>query len=409
MKCGLLGEKLGHSYSPQIHSYLADYSYDLVEVAPEKLGEFLNSNSLSGFNVTIPYKKAVIPYCAQLSSQAAELGSVNTVIRLPDGTLYGDNTDYYGFYKMLERSQLNIKGKKVLVLGSGGASVTVRAVLSHAQANVVTISRSGADNYTNLHLHRDAAVIVNTTPVGMYPNTGISPIDLALFPQLEGVLDVVYNPARTQLLLDAENLGLKTENGLYMLVSQAKKAAELFTGTEIADWKIDSIYKNLSAQMENIVLVGMPGCGKTSIANALGALTGREVVDTDAEIVKLAGRPIPEIFAQDGEEVFRQLETQVLRAFGHRSGLILSTGGGCVTQERNYPILHQNGRLYWILRQLEALPIDGRPISIVQSRESLYARREPMYRRFADHIVQNDSTLEDAAKQIQRLQEGAAK
>ena len=235
MKCGLLGRKLGHSYSPQIHAQLGSYSYDLFEKEPEEVADFLQNGNFTAINVTIPYKKTVMPYCGSLTPRAIAMGSVNTIVRRPDGSLLGHNTDYFGFSSMVRRSGLEPSGKKVLVLGSGGASVTAVAVLKEMGANVVVISRSGEDNYENLHRHADAAILCNCTPVGMYPNNGVSPVDLTRFPRLEGVLDMIYNPARTALLLQAERLGLVAENGLWMLVAQAKEAAEWFTGSSLAD------------------------------------------------------------------------------------------------------------------------------------------------------------------------------
>jgi len=406
MQCGLLGRKLGHSYSPQIHAYLGSYSYDLFEKEPEQLEDFLKNSGFNAINVTIPYKKDVIPYLDEISPVAKKMGAVNTIVRHSDGTLFGHNTDYFGFASMVQRSGLCLAGKKVLVLGSGGASNTVVAVLRELGANAVIISRSGENNYENLHLHRDAAAIVNTTPVGMYPNTGISPVDLREFPKLEGVLDVVYNPARTQLLLEAEKLGLPCQNGLWMLVAQAKEAAEYFTGQKIPDSMIGEIYNKLSAQMQNIVLIGMPGCGKSTIASLLGKALGRKAVDADEEIIRLAGKPIPSIFAEDGEEVFRSWETQALGALGKQSGLILATGGGCVTRERNYPLLHQNGTIFWLKRSLDQLPTDGRPLSQANKLTDLYEARKHRYEAFADHIIDNNGSPEETAAAILACLEG---
>lgn len=406
MKCGLLGRKLGHSYSPQIHSYLGTYSYDLFEKEPEELESFLKSGDFTAINVTIPYKKDVMPYLDEISPVARRMGAVNTVVRRPDGTLFGHNTDYFGFASMVQRSGLILSGKKVLVLGSGGASNTVVAVLQELGAMVVIISRSGENNYGNLDPHRDAAAIVNTTPVGMYPNTGISPVDLKDFPKLEGVLDVVYNPARTQLLLDAEKLGLPCQNGLWMLVAQAKEASEYFTGRNLEDSIIEEIYRKLSAQMQNIVLVGMPGCGKSTVAALLSQKLGRKAVDADEEIIRLAGKSIPEIFAEDGEEVFRSWETKALEALGKQSGLIIATGGGCVTKERNYPLLHQNGSIIWLQRQLNVLPTDGRPLSQTHKLTDLYAVRKPLYEAFADYCVENNGSPDETAAQIIARLEG---
>lgn len=406
MKCGLLGRKLGHSYSPQIHACLGDYPYVLFEKEPEELEDFLKNGDFTGINVTIPYKKDVIPYLDEISPVARKMGAVNTIVRRPDGTLFGHNTDYFGFASMVKRSGLAVTGKKALVLGSGGASNTVVAVLTKLGANVVIISRSGENNYANLHLHADAAVIVNTTPVGMYPNTGVSPVDLGLFPKLEGVLDVVYNPARTQILLDAEKRGLPHENGLWMLVAQAKEAAEYFTGSRIEDTEIERIYQKLSAQMQNIVLIGMPGCGKSTVGALLAEKTGRKLADADEEIIRLAGKSIPDIFAQDGEEVFRAWETKALENLGKQSGLIIATGGGCVTRARNYPLLQQNGRIFWLRRSLDVLPTDGRPLSQSNKLADLYAVRKPLYEAFADCAIDNDEKIEDTVDTIIAQLEG---
>ena len=406
MKCGLLGRHLAHSYSPQIHAQLGDYPYTLYEKEPEQLEDFLKSGDFTGLNVTIPYKKDVIAYLDELSPTAEKLGAVNTIVGRDDGTLFGHNTDYFGFSSMVEKSQLDVAGKKALVLGSGGASNTVVAVLKELCARVVIISRSGEDNYTNLHLHSDAALIVNTTPVGMYPNTGVSPVSLDLSPNLEGVLDVVYNPARTQLLLEAEQRGLVTENGLWMLVAQAKESAEYFTGNPIDDSLITQIHRRLSAQMQNIVLIGMPGCGKTTLAGLLGEMLDRTVMDADTEIIRLAGKSIPAIFAQDGEEVFRDWETKALAELGKQSGLVIATGGGCVTKPRNLPLLHQNSRIFWLQREIKTLPTVGRPLSLAGNLTDMYTVREPMYRRFADHIIDNNGSIEETAAQILAVLEG---
>ena len=400
MNFGLIGGKLGHSYSPQIHSHLGDYSYVLIEKTADELEALLNSNQFSGFNVTIPHKSAVISYCDELSPVAARLGAVNTIVRRLDGTIVGHNTDYFGFDTMLNRSGLHVTGKKVLVLGSGGTSKTAVAVLLDHGAQVITISRSGENNYTNLHLHQDAAVIVNTTPVGMYPSTGIAPVTLDNFPNLEGVLDVIYNPSRTQLLLDAEKRGLVAMNGLLMLVAQAKESAEWFTGSAIADEKIDSIHKILKQKMENIVLIGMPGSGKSTVGKIVAQQTGKQFVDADACIIEKAGCTIPEIFSTQGEEGFRVLETQVLSEIGKSSGLVIATGGGCVTRDENYPLLHQNGQIFCLERNLAQLATDGRPLSQSSNMDQMYRVRKPLYEKFADHRIDNNGTPSHAAARI---------
>lgn len=400
MQCGLLGRKLGHSYSPQIHGLLGSYNYKLFEKEPEEVGDFLKNGDFTGLNVTIPYKKDVIPYLSQLSPVAKRLGAVNTIVRRQDGSLIGHNTDYFGFRYLVERSGLTVRGKKVLVLGSGGASNTAVAVLRELGAQVVIISRSGENNYQNLHLHHDASVIVNTTPVGMYPNTGISPIDLNLFPQLEGVLDAIYNPARTQILLDAEKRGLVAMNGLWMLVAQAKESAEWFTGSAIDQDKIPEIHACLRRQMENIILIGMPGCGKSTIGRLLAQRTGKKFVDADDALEARLGRKITDIIPQDGEAAFRQMESDTLAELGKQSGLVIATGGGCVTQQRNYPLLHQNGTILWLTRQLHKLPTEGRPLSQPGKLQEMFAQRQSLYRQFADAEISNDGPVEETLTAI---------
>ena len=400
MKCGLLGAKLGHSYSPQIHSHLGDYSYNLFEKSLDELESFLQSSDFTGINVTIPYKSTVIPYCDELSPIAEKLGTVNVLVRREDGKLIGHNTDYFGFQTMLQRSELDVRGKKVLVLGTGGASKTAVAVLQDHGARVVTISRSGEDNYSNLERHGDASVIVNTTPVGMFPDTGVAPLSIDSFPKLEGVLDVIYNPARTQLVLAAEQRGIVAMNGLLMLVAQAKEAAEWFTDKPITDSKIDKIYALLRKQMENIVLIGMPGSGKSTIGQMVAERLGKEFIDLDVRIEEKAGCTIPEIFATQGENGFRKLETTVLREIGNLSGKVIATGGGCVTREENYPLLHQNGTIFYLQRDIALLPTDGRPLSQANPLEELYRTRKPLYELFADHSIKNNTTADDAAEKI---------
>ena len=325
---GLLGRKLSHSFSPRIHALLGTYAYELFEKEPEELELFVRSGEYTALNVTVPYKELVIPFLDTLTPKAQEIGAVNTIIRR-NGQLIGDNTDYYGFVQMLMHTQVQLRGEKALILGSGGAAKTVHAVLSDlGAAQVVTISRHGKDNYDSIARHFDAGLIVNATPVGMYPENYAAVLDLSEFTRCTCVLDLIYNPAKTRLLLQAEALGMRTQNGLWMLVAQAKRAAELFMQEEIPDSKIGEIDRILSMENRNIVLIGMPGCGKSTAGTLLAERTGRRLYSLDAEIEKEACMLIPEIFAQYGEEYFRALETKILRAIAKKPGIILDCGGG---------------------------------------------------------------------------------
>ena len=316
MEYGLLGEKLGHSFSPQIHRALAGYDYRLLPTPPEEVETLLRERDFKGLNVTIPYKQTVMPLCDEIDPRAAAIGAVNTVVNR-EGRLTGYNTDIDGLIYLARRAGVDMAGKKTVILGSGGTSRTAQAAAQAlGAAEIAVISRRGEDNYDNLSRHADAQVLINTTPVGMFPHCGQSPVSLSLFPDLTGVLDVVYNPLHTALLLEAEARGLPCSCGLPMLVAQAKRAAELFTGASIPDSRTEEILAGLTAQLRNIVLIGMPGCGKTAIGSALAALLGRRFVDLDALIVEKAGKPIPDIFAQEGEAAFRELEHDIVRSPG---------------------------------------------------------------------------------------------
>ena len=400
---GLLGRKLGHSWSVPIHAALGCADYRLYELEPEMLASFLRREDIGGLNVTIPYKRDVMPLCDEIDPAAADIGSVNTIVRCSDGKLRGYNTDIDGFCYMARRTGISLTGKKVVILGSGGASLTAQAAARQAGAREITvISRSGPDNYENLGRHADAQIIVNTTPVGMYPQNGAAPVDLRAFPQCQGVLDVIYNPRRTALLLQAQALGLPCCDGLPMLVAQAKAAEERFFGREIPDSENERILSRLRREMGNIVLIGMPGCGKSTIGRLLSEKTGREAVDIDQMIARRAGCSIPEIFARGGEAEFRRLEREETAKAGAMTGKILLTGGGVVKTPENDSALRQNGRIYHLLRDLEVLPTDGRPLSQGADLRAMWAQREPLYRQFRDVTIDNNGAPETTADAIWR-------
>lgn len=403
MEYGLIGEKLGHSYSQMIHARLADYRYELKEVAPERLDAFIEARNFRGLNVTIPYKQAVMKHCAELSPEAMEVGSVNTLIVRPDGSLFGHNTDIDGFIYMLRRGEIDPAGAKAVILGSGGTSLTARAALTRLGAReIVTVSRKGPVDYAALYAeHADAEILVNATPVGMYPKNGASPVELDRLPKVRGVADVIYNPEKTALILAAQAKSIPAVSGLSMLVAQAREAAELFAGHAIPAGRVEDIVSEIGAQTLNLILIGMPGCGKSTLGQAVAAALQREFVDCDAEIVRRAGKSIPEIFAQDGEGAFRALESGVLADVCRGHGLVISTGGGAVLRAENRDAMRQNGRVCLIRRALALLPRDGRPLSASEDAVArLWEARRAAYETAADFPVENDGTVEEAAEKI---------
>lgn len=400
---GLLGAHLGHSWSVPIHAALGNDAYQLYELEPAELAAFLRREDIGGLNVTIPYKRDVMPLCDGLHPTAKAIGSVNTIVRQSDGALVGYNTDIDGFLYMAHRAGISLNGKKVVILGTGGASLTAQAAARQARAReIAVISRSGPDDYDHLDRHADAEVLVNTTPVGMFPHTGAAPVDLTQFSRCQGVLDVIYNPRRTALVLQAESLGIPCSDGLPMLVAQAKRAEEHFFRRAIPDRENERILAQLRQETCNIVLIGMPGCGKTTVGQALAALSGREALDLDQQIVEKAGKSIPQIFAEQGEAAFRALEREVVAEAGKLTGKLLLTGGGVVTVPENYGPLRQNGRIYHLVRDLDALPTEGRPLSQSTDLRALWETRAPLYARFRDVVIQNSGTVQETTQEIWR-------
>lgn len=401
-KYGLLGEKLGHSYSAELHALLAPYRYQLFSVQKEALPSFLKEEGLAGLNVTIPYKQAVIPYCAALSKEAAAIGSVNTMVRRPDGSWWGHNTDYEGFLFLSKKAKIPLSGQKVLVLGSGGTSRTVCAAIKAQGGHPLVVSRGGEVNYQNAaRLHGDAEVLVNTTPVGMYPQEEGILLHPKDFAGCRGVLDVVYNPLRTQLVLEAKALGLPAEGGLAMLAQQAKAAAQCFTGAPLEEEKAQRAFLQLTKEKQNIVLVGMPGCGKTTVGELLAKKMGRPFVDLDAFLAQQAGCSIAQLFEKEGEEGFRRRERAAVKKWGKESGLVLATGGGAPLAEENRTALMRNGWICFLQRELSFLATQGRPLSV--NLAEMYRRRAPVYTALANAFCENSAAPEQAAAEIERM------
>ena len=404
-KYGCIGKKLTHSFSKEIHAKLADYAYDLIELAEEEIAPFFEKKDFAAINVTIPYKQTVIPYLDSISEVAERIGAVNTIVN-KDGKLCGYNTDYYGMKALIERIGIDLTGKKVLVLGTGGTSKTARVVaVDMGAAEILTVSRRKTDHYITyeeaVQKHADANVIINTTPSGMYPDCESRPIDITEFTQLIGVVDVVYNPLCTNLVLDAKQRGIKAEGGLYMLVMQAVVAVERFLDTRIAKEVADQVFASIYASKENVVLAGMPGSGKSTVGKLLN-IEGFEFVDTDEEIEKRCGCSIKELIQEKGEAHFRALETEVIREVSSMNCRIISTGGGAVLKEENVRALKRNGKLYFLNADLSRLKAtDSRPLSDTQKKLArLYTERMSLYTGTADVVVPDLRTPQDEADYI---------
>lgn len=397
--CGLLGEHLPHSFSPQIHRRLGEYSYKLIELPPEAVEDFFRRRDFDAVNVTVPYKKVAYAACETLSDTARAIGSVNTVVKRPDGSLYGDNTDAYGFEVLLTSAGIPVAGKNCMVFGTGGSSVTVCHVLKKLGAAEVRVVAHKDNNKDYLRPYfADTHVIVNTTPVGMYPKNGVSPVDLSDFTALCGVADLIYNPARTKLILDAEAMGIPAVSGLRMLVAQGVRAYEVFFDTKAREGVIEEILGELEEEVRNIVLVGMPGCGKSTVGRILAEKTGRELIDLDQRLVEKVGKSIPDIFAEGGERLFRRMESEVVEEVSKLTGKILATGGGVVTVPENIPNLRQNGLIFFINRPLEQLATDGRPLSKSGRLDEMAERRLPLYRGCADYEIAFESSEQVACE-----------
>lgn len=400
LRCALLGETLGHSYSKQIHSYFGDYSYDLLSVSRDKFTEIVRSGEYDGLNVTIPYKELAFSLCDEVCEIAGETGCVNTVV-YRDGKILGYNTDVAGFIGMVKAADIDFSGKNVLILGSGGTSKTARlAAKKMGAARISVVSRSGEINYDNVYELSDTEIIVNTTPVGMYPKNGISPIDLSRFEKLCGAVDVIYNPQKTKFLMDASSLGVKTCGGIYMLSAQAFRAAEIFLGLSLPEKLIDDAVRGVLKTTENIVLIGMPGSGKSTIGKLVAKALNRDFADTDEIITAQFASP-EEIINTRGVEEFRRIECEVVREVSKKSGFVISTGGGVVEREENYESLSGNGKIFLISRALSALATDGRPLS--KDVFALFDKRREKYICFADFIVENDTSPEECAQKIAAL------
>ena len=411
MKYGLIGEKLSHSFSKEIHESLADYTYEIRELTPDEVAPFLEAREFEGINVTIPYKEKVIPYLDSVSDATKKIGAVNTIKKI-DGKLIGDNTDFYGMREMILRAGIEIGGKKALILGTGGTSKTAKAVLADLGAReLITVSRQASENTvtyeTAITLHSDAEIIVNTTPLGMYPKTEGVPIDIAHFPNLSGVIDAIYNPLRTNLILEAEGRGIPAVGGLMMLILQAVKASEIFLGKKIDDKEVEAVVKNIFKSKENIVLIGMPGSGKSTLGKLIAEMTDRAFIDTDTVIEETTDKHPAEIIRESGEDAFRDIETQAVREVSKKSGVVIATGGGIVKRGENIPLLRQNGKILYLDCPTDELPVTpDRPLS--SSREvieELHRTRHPLYTVAADAVIaiSHNNELKNNANEVIKI------
>lgn len=410
MEYGLIGEKLAHSFSQEIHGYIGDYSYELCEIPKEKLHDFLTEKRFKAVNVTIPYKQAVIPYLSEISPEAQKIGAVNLIVN-KNGRLCGFNTDYFGAKRLIERANVQVKGKKTLILGSGGTRRTLHAVLSDLGAGeILTVSREKTPDTITYEeaetLHKNAEILVNTTPVGMYPNADAMPIDPCIFPNLSGAIDVIYNPLCTDFIEKARERGVPCANGLFMLAAQAVQASAVMRGISLSEENMEEIcegtYKKALRTKQNIVLIGMPTSGKSSIGALLAKQTGRTLYDTDALTAAREQKSVSEIFALGGEAAFRAAESRTVRELAGQTGCVIATGGGTILSAKNVRLLKKNGKLFFLDRPLSLLSAsDDRPLSSRRAElEIMYEKRLPLYLAAADERIANDGEAEAAAERI---------
>lgn len=407
MEYGLIGEKLGHSFSKEIHERIADYTFDLCPLTKEEFKDFMEKKNFKAINVTIPYKKDVIPYLDEMDDSAKAIGAVNTIVN-KNGRLIGHNTDFTGFLYMVQKHNVHMKDKKVLVIGNGGASAAIQAVVHHEGAKELVIvdivAGNGAITYEECFSnHLDADIIINTSPIGMYPKIGNAPIDIAMFHKCKCVMDVIYNPILTRLCFEAQEMNIHRVIGLEMLIAQAKQSVEFFLEEKVDDEIIDEIYQDMLVERCNIVLIGMPSAGKTTIGKLLEQRLGKAFVDLDDEVIKKAGMSIPSIFEKYGEEGFRALETEVAIDLSKKNNLIIATGGGTIKHKVNMDYLRQNGITIFIDRDVDKLISSdpNRPLS--KSKEVLkqmHEERHPLYVTYAAYIAVNNTAIEETVDEI---------
>ena len=408
MRYGLIGEKLGHSFSKDIHERIADYTFDLIPLSKEEFKTFMEKKEFTALNVTIPYKKDVIPYLDEMDEHAKAIGAVNTIVNR-DGKLKGYNTDFTGFLYMVKKHNVHMEGKKVLIIGNGGASAAIQAVVQHESAGsmviVDVVPGNGAISYDEMFSsHLDAEIIINTSPIGMYPRIGNAPIDISMFHECEAVLDVIYNPILTRLCFEAQEMDIKRVNGLEMLIAQAKQSVEFFLDKSIDNQIIDDIYQDMLRERCNIVLIGMPSAGKTTIGKMLENRMQKEFIDLDDIIIEKAGKSIPEIFEESGEAGFRAIETEAAIEVSKLNNKIIATGGGTIKHKVNMDYLRQNGITIFIDRDVDKLISSdpNRPLSkSTDALEKMHAERLPLYQKYAAYVAVNNSDIESTVTEIE--------